>query len=461
MPQAFATLAEDFPTPELSAWRARGEKGLEGGLDSLLRRTEGGLAIQPLYTHKDGERLEVRPVSADDPERPWDLRCPLIATDRAAANAEALEHLAGGAASLLVPTQGLDIRQADDLAEALDGVLLDVAPVALEAGTEGAAMANHLAVLAKGAPEAPLAFHLDPLSAAAEAGQFDAAGRLMAEAAQTALRHAAAYPKASLFLASGRFVHEAGGHEVDEIATALASAVAAVRALNAGGMAADQALGRIVLGLSADQDLVVTIAKLRAARACWARITAACQGQAPARLEVRASGRMLSAMDTPTNLIRLTLAAFGAGVGGADAVILRPFDGALGQPGELARRQLRNIQLVLMEEAGLGRVADPAGGAFALETLSVEMARAAWQAFQQIEAGGGLAAGLPGLADRVAQSRAVAQAQLQAGERVMIGVNVHAPDAPVPALPPAGPKTPFSPVRWAEPVERRLAGDPA
>src|SRR5205814_5569213 len=160
------------------------------------------------------------------------------------------------------------------------------------------------------------------------------------------------------------------------------------------GMPAAEAFGRTTLGLSADADYFLTIAKLRAARAVWARITEACGADPSARIEARSSRRMLTAKDAWTNMIRLTAAGFGAAVGGADTVILGNFTDALGLPTEFARRQSRNIQLVLMEEAHVGRVADPAAGSGYVEALTGQIARTAWADLQAIEAMGGLAPAL-------------------------------------------------------------------
>jgi methylmalonyl-CoA mutase len=304
-------------------------------------------------------------------------------------------------------------------------VLLDVAPVALDAGFLGSAAADWLGALAKDAPAAQLAFHLDPLSAFAEAGA--SPGPIEAHliaAATVGARLAAPYPKASLFLASGRAVHEAGGGEAAELAFAVAAALAYAKALVRAGLAMDDAFGRIVLGLAADADCFLGIAKLRAARRLWARLTGACGVDAPARIEARSSGRMLTGADPWTNMIRLTAAAFAAATGGADVIVLGAFTDALGAPTSFARRQSRNIQLVLAEEAHLGRVVDPAGGAGYPETLTDALARAAWERFQAIEAAGGAARALEGgvVAEMVEATRAELKAGLGARRIRLLGV---------------------------------------
>lgn len=423
------SLTEGFAEPSLDAWRAAATKTApDSRFEALVRRTLDGVAVEPLYgAWNAGEPVGPRKAPAADTTRPWDLRSRLFAGSPAEANRQALADLTGGAASVLIPVVEAVIGSADDLATALDGVLLELAPVALDGGEAAVDAANWLAVAAKGSPQAKLAFHLDPVSTTAREGSdlFDAA-------VQTAMRHQAAYPAAELFLASGRFVHEAGGTEAQELAAMLGSAVAYARALEGAGLKADEALRRVTLGLSADNLTFTTLAKTRAARMLWGRVCEASGVAVPARIEARSSRRMLSAADPWTNLLRLTAAAFGAGAGGADAVVLDPFDVKAGTPSALALRQARNIQLVLMEEAHLGRVADPAGGSWFVETLTRDMAQATWGLFQSIEAGGGVLAGLDRLADEVAEARAERDAALKDGATQMIGVTVHRPgDAPV------------------------------
>ena len=423
-PDAIVPLADGFPAPDREAWLALVDKTLKGApLESLTRETLEGLPILPLY-----EAAETPfPARAG---LGWDARALVAHGDAAGANAEALADLAEGARSLLVRIDpagqaGIAIGSAEQLARALDGVVLDVAPVALDAGFLAPKAADWLGALAKDAPAAQLAFHLDPLSAFADAGA--SPGPIEAHliaAATVAARLAAPYPKASLFLASGRVVHEAGGGEAAELGFAIAAALAYAKALTRAGLAMDDAFGRIVLGLAADADCFLSIAKLRAARRLWARLAGACGVASEAAIEARSSGRMLTRADPWTNMIRLTAAAFAAATGGADAVVLGAFTDALGAPTAFARRQSRNIQLVLAEEAHLGRVIDPAGGAGYLETLTDALARAAWERFQAIEAAGGAARALEAgtISEMVKESRVELGARLGAKQARLLGV---------------------------------------
>lgn len=456
MTETLTPLAEDFPAPDLEAWRAMAAKAApDARIEALARRTLDGIEVRPLYGPWDGEEAAApRRAPAEDASRPWDLRAPVLLTGSVAeANRQGLEHLKGGAASLLLAIDPNDpwaapVRSADDLAAALDGVMLELAPVALDAGEAGVAAANWLAVAAKGSPQAKLGFHLDPVTVVAREGP-----DLLDAAVQTAMRHAPAYPLAELFLASGRFVHEAGGSEAQELAVMLASALAYARALEAAGMPADQALARITLGVAADNQMFLTLARTRAARMLWGRLAQVCGAGVPARIEARSSRRMLGREDVWTNLLRLTAAGFGAGAGGADAVVLDPFTLARGEATPLAMRQSRNVQLVLMEEANLGRVADPAGGSWFVERLTLDLARTAWGLFQEIEARGGAMASLGWLAERVEAAREARALGLAEGRAAMIGVTLHrhAEGEALPEEPAAAGR--FAPVRLAAAFE--------
>lgn len=463
-----------FPVATAEDWRALVEKTLKDApFESLQRQTLEGLPIAPLY---EAAKVDAGfPLEPRNPERPWDIRTMLAHPDASRANRDLLADLEGGAASGLLVVDpsgahGVAIGSAADMARALEGVMLEMAPVALDGGFHGPKAADWLGSAAKSSPTALLHFHMDPLSAFARGGESPGPVEShLVSAATVGARLAEAYPRASLFLASGRVVHEAGGGEAGELAFAIASALAYAKALVRAGLPMQKAFTSIHLGLAADADYFATIAKLRAARALWARVTSVSGVSVPAVIEARSSERMLTVQDAWTNMLRLTSAAFGAAVGGADAVALGAFTDAIGLPTPFARRQSRNAQLVLMEEAHLGRVADPAAGSGYVEALSDEMARAAWLQFQAIEADGGLIAALANgrIAADVAAVRAAREAS---GPPKIVGVTAFPPtqdapvevesparsavDAPSPRLPgPDGHCPSLAPIRLAEPHE--------
>lgn len=467
------TLAAGFPPAPEEAWAELVRKTLKDRPpESLKAATVEGLPIEPIYR----PAADARPLLGPrDPIRPWDVRTLTSHPDPARANREILADLAGGAASVVVRIDpageaGVAVGSAEGLARVLEGVELELAPVALEAGFLGPQAADWLHALAKSSPGARLLFQIDPLSAFAEAGfsPGPVESHVIA-AANVAARLSQAYPKAGLFLASGRVVHEAGGGEASEIAFAAAAGLAYAKALVRAGLPMDAAFAGVTLGLAVDCDVFLSLSKLRAARLAWARIAEACGARAPARIEARASQRMLAARDAWTNMLRLTAAGFAAAAGGADAVVLGCFTDSLGLPTPFARRQSRNAQLVLMEEAHVGRVADPAAGSGYVEALTDQLARAAWGRFQAIEAAGGLVPALASglIARDVEAARAAREA---AGKPRIVGVTAFPPEkdaapeveraeprpvqAPSPRLPgPDGACPPLKPLRLSAPHE--------
>lgn len=429
MPRADSPLAEDFPPTTHGDWLALVEKTLKGaGAETLASKGPDGLAIQPLY-----EAVLSRQGFAPAPrggERPWDVRARTRHPSRAAAHYALLEELSGGAASVIVALDdghggGVVIDSPGALAQLLDGVLIDIAPIALDAGFLGPTVADWLSAAAKGSPAAPLAFHLDPLSAFAANGVSPGPieSHLIA-AANLAARLTVIHPKASFHLASGAVVHEAGGSPAQELAFILAGALAYAKSLTRAGLALNAAFRLIVLGLTVDADPLISIAKLRAARMIWARLTGACGAPAPAVIEARSSRRMLTRTEPWTNMVRLTTAGFAAAVGGADAIVLGAFTDALGLPTAFARRAARNTQLILMEEGHLGAISDPVAGSGAFEALSRDLAKAAWAKFNAIEAAGGLVGALrEGLVARETEGSLAELRTLMAnGEAGIVGV---------------------------------------
>ncbi len=460
-----------FPTPSPDDWRALAEKALKDRpLESLVRMDADGLVVRPLYAAATGVEPVFAPRPSDADGRAWDPRGLIEGDEPAAVNTAVLADLRGGAASVLL--RGAVLEDSEPLGRALDGVALEMAAVGLDAGFAGPEAANALAVAAKGSPRARLMFHLDPVSAFAEAG---AAPRTLADhlelAANTAARHADAYPEATLFLASGRVVHEAGGSIAQELAFTAASAVALTRAAVAAGLDVERALQGTVLCLAVDQEYLDGLAKVRALRLIWRSICGAFGVETPAVIEARSSRRMLSVRDPWPNLLRLTAAGFAGAVGGADAIVLDGFTRVQGVPDAFARRQARNTQLVLMEEAALGRVDDPAAGSWHLDHRTRDLAQAAWAEFQMIEAEGGVIEALRGdlIQPRVERARSALEAALERGERQIVGVTRFvdpeprlATAEPAPASPPSADWTgdvctPLKPIHLSTPFETREA----
>jgi methylmalonyl-CoA mutase len=239
-----------------------------------------------------------------------------------------------------------------------------------------------------------------------------------------------------------------------------------VRAFDERGVAAKDVFATVAFALAVDTDLFLTAAKVRAARTIIARVAQGCGVAAGAsHITAVTSLRMMAKRDPWTNMLRTTTACAGAAFGGADAITVLPFSWALGVPDRFARRVARNTQLVLQEESSLGRVADPVGGSWYVESLTDELARKGWDLFQEIERSGGLVASLTEgtFKKEVAASAATRASAIAKGSKELTGVSVFpllgadgVKVAPYPASQPA-PKDrladPLIPHRLAESFE--------
>ena len=176
----------------------------------------------------------------------------------------------------------------------------------------------------------------------------------------------------------------------------------------------------IELRFAATDEQFPTIAKLRAARVLWARVLEL-SGATPGhsvRIHATTSRPMLSKYDPYVNMLRGTVAAFAAGVGGADSVTVLPFDSANGRPEGFGRRIARNVNHLLIDESHVAAVADPAGGAYAVEQLTSDEAAAGWAQFQQIEA-----EGLAAFTSRVEEVVAKREAEIARRKRPLTGLS--------------------------------------
>ncbi len=364
----------------------------------LVGKTRDGLRIDALYERA----AQARPLPGRAPAAPWQILQRVDHPDPVAANAQALEDLENGATGLTLVFAGavgargygIDATGAV-IARVLDGVHLD-AGIALEfdLSPQTKDAPHRVAALLKARKVSPHAvdirFGYDPLGALAAAGAGPPPwGEIAPLFAKRIAELAAEGFKGPFAAADARPVHAAGGSEAQELAFALASAVAYLKALEASGIALDAARRMIFFRLAADADQFLTMAKFRALRQLWARVEEACGlAPAPAFVSAETAWRMLTRRDPWVNMLRTTVATFAAGIGGANAITALPFTAALGLPDRLARRIARNAQLILLEESNLAKVSDPVAGAGGIEDLTAQLCRAAWTLFQEIEDGG-------------------------------------------------------------------------
>jgi len=475
------SLAADFPQATREQWLKRVEGVLKGAdfTKKLVGRTHDGIAIQPLYPKAEGAARIAREQAGR-----WRVSQRVDHPDPKDANALALLDLESGADALTLVTDGapsargfgVRVETVDDLDRALSGVMLDLIHLRLDAGGRGRVMAEHLIALAerRGHTLAGLSVDLgmDPIGALASLGHLSAPwtevsarmGTMLAGLADKGFGGRA-------FLADGRAYHEAGASEAQELAAVLATGLAYLRALEAQGHALDAARDSLAFLLAADADEFLTVAKFRALRRLWAQVEQACGLEPkPIRLHAETAWRMTTRRDPWVNMLRATVAAFSAGIGGADAMTVLPFTAAIGLPDAFARRVARNTQLILLEEANLWRVADPAAGAGGFEALTDALCETAWSLFQEIEREGGLVESLTqgALQNRIAAVRAQREKTIATRKEPITGTsefpNIHEADVAVlmPLSPQARPEAsgtavtaaPLPSIRAAEGFER-------
>ncbi|ORV84752.1 methylmalonyl-CoA mutase [Mycobacterium interjectum] len=371
----------------------------------LQTPTYDGIAIRALYTALDelpepplpGEWPYVRGGDAlRDVNAGWKVAeaFPVPGDD---GNAAVLAALTDGVSALRIRVGRSGVAPAE-LAQLLAGVYLDLVPVILDAGAAYAEAGDALLALVgelgpERRPAVSIDLGADPLTATLSGREPPSTEQVVAVATR-----AAAGSGVRAITVDGPSFHNLGANATWELAGAIAAAVAYLRLLTDAGLPVAQALRQISFRLAADDDQFLTIAKLRAARRLWARVAEVVgdPGGGAAVVHAETSMPMMTQRDPWVNMLRGTVAAFGAGVGGADTVLVLPFDAAIagGFPGVsngFSRRIARNTQLLLLEESHVGQVRDPAGGSWFVEDLTEQLAQRAWQQFQEIEARGGFA----------------------------------------------------------------------
>jgi methylmalonyl-CoA mutase len=485
-------LASEFPAHERDTWRRLVEGVLaksgalpadfHGSVEDLIESTTyDGITVKPLYTAEDVAPPSGFPglppfVRGSRPEGSvatgWDIRQRHAEPDPVAMTRALHADLDNGVSSLwlVVGDGGLPIGSLADVLHQVTAQVdarnprdVDLAPVVLDPGAGFLPAADALLdwyAQSVAASAARGNLGADPLGVLARTGTGDQ--EAMVATARLATRVELGYPNLRTIVVDALPYHEAGGSDAQELGCAIAAGVTYLRALTAEGLKVDQACGQLEFRYAATADQFLTIAKLRAARRLWARV-AEVSGVAPTargqRQHAVTSSVMMTRRDPWVNMLRTTLACFGAGVGGADAITVAPFDSAVGAPDDFARRIARNTQSILLDESKLAGVIDPAGGSWYVEHLTDELAKAAWAWFTEIERAGGLPAALASglVADRLDATWQTRRANIATRTDPITGVSEfpNLAEAPLQRPAVARPTTTGLPVvRLAEEYER-------
>ena len=469
------SLRNSFPQVTEKRWREMAQRALRSGdLERLSSVGEDGFPIAPIYPRAAGPRPLLSGAR-------WRVIARVDHPDARQANDSVLDDLTNGADGLQLifagagGAYGYGLAQWSEAAlrDCLEGVDFDAGlSIDCDLGPPAAEQALAVGALVARASHSvatvDLSFGLDPLGALARSGRANAGWPEMAAATrQTAILLRDLGFNGPLIVADGRCVHDAGGSSAQELGYSLACAIDYLRALSGQELALEAARDCIAFRLAADCDEYLCLSKFRALRLLWARSLEACD-LAPNRARVHGASawRMMSARDPWVNVMRGALAAFCAGLGGADSVSVLPFTQPIGLPDAFARRLARNAQLLMLEESHLGFVGDPAAGAGAFEALTEQLCMKAWAFFQAIEARGGVYAALAAgeIQAEVGRTCAARADRIASREFAITGVSEFANlgETAVTTLPSAGPSfqyageklvTPLLPGRLSEPFE--------
>lgn len=425
---------DEFTPPTDEEWKAACEALLKGAPfeKKMFTKTYEGITFDPMYTRKHTEDILTKGVmpgmgdylrgvdAAGYIGKPWGIAQACDET-LPAENNELLRHEHDKGATIYhivldtASRTGVDARQAEavgdtgtsvttveDMHVLLTGLDLAKFPLYVYAGANAVPLLALVAAARRAAGEDMAAVRgivgADPIGALAADGKLpaslDAHYDSLAAAARWATVNA---PHLRTVFVRSDVYSNGGANDVQEVASVLATATAYLRALCERGLTIDEAASQIAFAFSMGANFFLQIAKLRAVRPLWAQIVGAFGGSAEAqkmRIHARPALFFKTIYDPYVNMLRNTTEIFSGVVGGIDSFESAPFDEPIRKGDEFSRRIARNVQIMLQEEFGLLQPIDPAGGSWAVETLTRQMKEKIWAEFQRIEKEGGIIAAL-------------------------------------------------------------------
>lgn len=466
-----------FPTKSLADWEALAAKDVGAGasLSDLTRTTAEGLSVKPLYTAEDLEGLETTgtlpgfapftrgPRATMYAVKPWTIRQYAGFSTAEESNRFYRANLAAGQMGLSVAFDlathrgydsdhprvvgdvgkaGVAIDSVEDMKILFDGIPLDKMSVSM---TMNGAVLPILAMYIvageeQGVPTEKLSGTIqnDILKEFMVRNTYiyppEPSMRIIADIIEYTANH---MPKFNSISISGYHMQEAGATAVQELAFTLADGLEYVRAALAKGLNVDKFAPRLSFFFAIGMDFFMEVAKLRAARLLWAKLMDKHFQPKDARslalrTHCQTSGVSLTEQDPYNNVIRTTIEAMAAIMGGTQSLHTNSFDEALGLPTPFSARIARNTQLIIAEETRIPHVVDPLGGSYYVEHLTASLAEAAEKLIDQVEEMGGMTkaveSGLPKL--MIEEAAARRQARIDRGEEVIVGVNKYRPQNP-------------------------------
>ena len=425
---------DEFTPPTDEEWKAACEALLKGAPfeKKMFTKTYEGITFDPMYTRKHTEDILPKGVmpgmgdylrgvdAAGYIGKPWGIAQACDET-LPAENNELLRHEHDKGATIYhivldtasrtgvdacqaeaVGDTGTSVTTVEDMHVLLAGLDLAKFPLYVYAGANAVPLLALVAAARRASGEDMAEVHgivgADPIGALAADGKLpaslDAHYDSLAAAARWATVNA---PHLRTVFVRSDVYSNGGANDVQEVASVLATATAYLRALCERGLTIDEAASQIAFAFSMGANFFLQIAKLRAVRPLWAQIVGAFGGSAEAqkmRIHARPALFFKTIYDPYVNMLRNTTEIFSGVVGGIDSFESAPFDEPIRKGDEFSRRIARNVQIMLQEEFGLLQPIDPAGGSWAVETLTRQMKEKIWAEFQRIEKEGGIVAAL-------------------------------------------------------------------
>ncbi|TKT80969.1 methylmalonyl-CoA mutase [Aquamicrobium sp. LC103] len=452
---------------KLDQWRAAAEKEIKADPDTLTWDTPEGIPVKPLYTAGDvagighldslpGEKPFLRgPRATMYTGRPWTIRQYAGFSTAEASNAFYRKALAAGQQGVSVAFDlathrgydsdhprvegdvgkaGVAIDSVEDMKILFDGIPLEKISVSMTMnGAVIPILANFIVTgEEQGVPRAQLSGTIqnDILKEFMVRNTYiyppEPSMRIVADIIEYTARE---MPKFNSISISGYHMQEAGATLVQELAFTLADGREYVRAALKKGLNVDDFAGRLSFFFCIGMNFFMEAAKLRAARLLWSRIMEEFEPRKPSSLMLRThcqtSGVSLQEQDPYNNIVRTAFEAMSAVLGGTQSLHTNSFDEAIALPTEFSARIARNTQLILQHETGVTKVVDPLAGSYYVESLTKELADAAWALIEEIEAMGGMTQAVnEGLPKRLIEEAATRkQAAIDRGDEVIVGVN--------------------------------------
>jgi methylmalonyl-CoA mutase len=449
--------------PIRSDWQAAASKEVKG--KDIVWHTPEGIEVRPLYTGEDVEGIDPGlpgfapftrgPYASMYTGRPWTIRQYAGFSTAEDSNAFYRRNLAAGQKGLSVAFDlathrgydsdhprvtgdvgkaGVAIDTVEDMKILFDAIPLDTMSVSM---TMNGAVLPVMAFYIVAAEEQGVAqdklsgtIQNDILKEFAVRNTYiyppEPSMRIVADIIAYTSEH---MPRFNSISISGYHMLEAGATAVQELAFTLADGMEYARAAQAKGLDVDAFAPRLSFFFGIGMNFFMEIAKLRAARTLWHRIMSDFGAKNPKSLMLRThcqtSGVSLTEQDPWNNIVRTTIEAMAAVLGGTQSLHTNSFDEAIALPTDFSARIARNTQLILAEESGIPNVADPLGGSWFIESLTAELADKAWALIEEVEGLGGMTAavreGMP--KRRIEEASAERAARVDRGETVIVGVN--------------------------------------